>query len=69
MNKATPEGKTPEGAKLVITIDVPEGVSDEEMLKAIQSLIEKADALHRGYGGNGLRLDDGGVVITRPERK
>lgn len=54
-----------EGAELVCTIDVPEGMSDEEVLELVAGLAAKADAVHRAYGGHGLEIEEGNVDIER----
>jgi len=44
------------GAELVMEIDVPEGVTDDEVLAVIGRLTLGADRLHRDLGGHGLKV-------------
>jgi len=43
-------------AELVVEIDVPEGISDDEVLAVIERLSLDADDLHRALGGHGLKV-------------
>jgi hypothetical protein len=54
-----------DNAELVLTIDVPEGIPDEDVLGLVAELVTRADALHRAYGGHGLEVEEGNVEINR----
>jgi hypothetical protein len=54
-----------ENSELVVTIDVPEGMSDAQVLELVAGLAVKADAIHRAYGGHGLEVEEGNVEIDR----
>jgi hypothetical protein len=43
--------------QLVVDIEIPEGATDEEVKAASEELALKLDALHRAYGGGGLKVD------------
>lgn len=45
-----------EGNELVLELEIPDGVSDEEMYAKAIALADDADSLHRAYGGNGLKV-------------
>ena len=56
-----PEGwpiqeESSEGLQLEFELDVPEGVSDEEVYARAVELAGHADDLHRSYGGRGLKI-------------
>ncbi len=55
---------TSENTELFITVDVPEGVTDEQVLELIAGLAGKADAVHRAYGGHGLEVEEGNVDVN-----
>lgn len=57
--------RTSENCELSITIEIPEGTSDNDVLKYVEELVTKADGLHRAYGGHGLTIDIGNVDIER----
>lgn len=44
-------------AELVVELEIPEGVSDEEVLETILELSLRADDLHRELGGKGLKVE------------
>jgi hypothetical protein len=50
------EEETSEGKELVLELEVPEGVSDEELFEKIAELAGEVDTLHRAYGGRGVTL-------------
>jgi hypothetical protein len=52
-------------AELVLTIDVPEGIADEDVVGLVAELVKRADAMHRAYGGHGLEIEEGNVEIER----
>jgi uncharacterized protein YegP (UPF0339 family) len=47
--------RNPQG-ELVVEIEVPEGVSDQEVLEVVGRLSYEADDLHRALGGHGLKI-------------
>jgi hypothetical protein len=51
------------GQELVITLDVPEDMSDAQVEKLIAESVRFADGLHRAYGGHGLTVADRGVQV------
>lgn len=44
------------GNEIVVEIDVPDGTSDEEVIRTVREFAELADGLHRVYGGRGLEV-------------
>ncbi len=54
-----------ERAELVLTLDVPEGLSEREVRELVVGLATRADALHRAYGGHGLEVEEGNVEVDR----
>jgi hypothetical protein len=52
----TPREEPSGDAELVVEIDVPEGLSDDEVLAVIKRLSLEADDLHRALGGHGLKV-------------
>ncbi len=59
--EGVPEGwpareQASEGCELVFEIDMPEGVSEEEVYDGAIELAARADDLHRAYGGHGLKV-------------
>jgi hypothetical protein len=54
-----------ENVELVLTIDVPDRISDEDVLGLVAGLVKRADAVHRAYGGHGLQVEEGNVEIDR----
>ena len=52
------EEETCEGHVLALEIDIPDDVSDDEAVEAVRELAAAADAVHRKYGGSGLRVRD-----------
>ena len=51
-----------EGHKLVVELDVPDGVSDEELYDTVGELAVRIDTLHRALGGRGVTIET--VEIT-----
>ncbi len=51
--------------EVAVTIDVPEGVSDDDVLALVAGLVVQADAVHRAYGGHGLEVKEGNVEVDR----
>lgn len=45
-------------SQLVLTIEVPEGVSESELTAKLIDLAQDADSLHRAHGGAGLKVED-----------
>lgn len=43
--------------EVVVEIEIPEGVSEEEFLEQVGKMAEFADDLHRAHGGHGLKID------------
>jgi len=48
--------KEDEVSELVVELEVPEGVTDEQLYKIAVRLAKRADKLHRAYGCRGLEL-------------
>jgi hypothetical protein len=63
---------TGENGELVVEIEVPDGVSDDEVLSAVERISLAADDLHRSLGGHGLRVkrleitQEAGVPVGAP---
>jgi hypothetical protein len=54
-----PATEPPSGAvELVVELDVPDGVSNEEVIKQVGKLANLTDDLHRAYGGHGLKIKE-----------
>jgi hypothetical protein len=51
------------GDEIVIELDVPEDLTQDDILRGIASLVDAADDLHRAHGGNGLQVAD--ITIER----
>lgn len=49
-------------SELVIQLDVPDGMSDDEVLEMVKKTVLEADALYRAGGGQGLKV--AGLEIT-----
>jgi len=67
-----PEGRPPEWDwwesdskeyELIVAVDVPEGISDQEFLELIAALGGQLDSLHRAYGGHGLKIGASDLII------
>jgi len=43
--------------ELNFSVEVPDGASDTEVVEFVKRLAAQADALHRSYGGNGLKVE------------
>jgi hypothetical protein len=50
------ETPVPEDA-LILHIEIPDGVSEEELLEMVRQTVDRVDDLHRAYGGHGLRIE------------
>ena len=44
-------------AELVVEIEVPTDVTDEELIRAVGELADRADGWHRALGGDGLKIE------------
>ena len=59
--------------ELVLEIDVPEGVSDDEIIARVREMALMADGLHRSLGGRGLKVErlevhqEAGVPVGAPD--
>lgn len=61
--------KDAEARELVIELDVPDGVTDEDLYKMAVEMADDADSLHRAYGGRGIRLRSIEVEEEAPVRE
>lgn len=50
-------GESAGDAELIVEIDVPEGASADDVLDLVGKLVLHADALHRSFGGHGLKVE------------
>lgn len=57
-----------EGCELVIELDVPEDISEEDLKATVAELTDKADTLHRAHGGGGLIVKNLEVFGEAPVR-
>lgn len=54
-----PATEPPSGdVELVVELDVPDGVSNAEVVKQVGKLADLTDDLHRAYGGHGLKIKE-----------
>ncbi|MEK6676354.1 MAG: hypothetical protein AABZ47_11955 [Planctomycetota bacterium] len=51
------EEENSEGVELVIQVEGPPGISDDELDKHVVGLVDRIDRLHRSYGGRGVTVD------------
>ena len=67
-----PEGEIPdwyldpEIKGIKVEFEFPEGTPEEEIRRVIKEYYEKADELHRAYGGSGLKVCSNGVDAIVP---
>lgn len=51
---------------LVVAVDVPEGVSEDDLLAAVERICLAADDEHRAAGGHGLRVRSVKILEDAP---
>ena len=53
-------------SRLVIDVDVPEGMGSEEAVARIRDLVSALDQYHRSLGHAGLELESAEATVTAP---
>jgi hypothetical protein len=51
--------------ELILTFEVPESLTDDDVLRLVSETVREADRVHRAYGGHGLMVDQGDISVDR----
>jgi hypothetical protein len=55
--------RTSENRALILGLEIGRNASNEEVLDLVAALVTRLDAIHRAYGGHGLKVETGDIMI------
>jgi hypothetical protein len=64
-----PDGWPPEEStvdEVVLELEIPEGATEEEVIRLATEVATRADAIYREGGGRGLKLEDLEIFSEQP---